>query len=311
MSHRDAPRISAEPCCHSCLSRRQLLRGAVGAVGLAVGLGSLPGPTLAADEVHWSYEGATGPENWGKLSPEFAVCGSGRSQSPVDIPPSAPLNPADLTFAYRPSALNILNNGHTVRVNYDPGSLLTLAGTTYELVQYHFHTQSEHTVGGKLADMELHLVHRGQAGNLAVVGVLMTRGDENPAYASTFANLPPTEGQPRPVPGATVNAADLLPRERTYYRYDGSLTTPPCSEGVRWLVMNNPVQVSDAQVGAFRRLFARDNRPVQPLNSRPFLVSSRVAPLQLPRTGAPGLEQLAAGAGLLAAAGMLLRARRA
>ena len=295
--------------CPHCMSRRHLLRGA-GALGLMVGLGALAAPAGAADEVHWGYEGDTGPESWGKLSPEFAVCATGRAQSPVDIPAGTPLNPANLGIDYRPTALNIFNNGHTVQVNADPGSSLRLDGVDYALAQYHFHARSEHTVAGRPADMELHLVHRSQAGALAVVGVLMTRGADNPAFAPTLSNLPAQEGAPRTVPGVTANPAAMLPSDRAYYRYDGSLTTPPCTEGVRWLVMASPVQLSDAQLGAFQKLFARDYRPVQPLNGRAFYAAgaTRPAPLQLPRTGWPIGGQIVAGLGLLAG-GLLLRRR--
>jgi carbonic anhydrase len=311
MQHASPPHCT---CAHGLVrpvSRGRFLRGAAALLAL----GALAPVAEAADEVHWGYEDEVGPESWARLSPEFAVCGSGVRQSPVDIPPTAPLNPADLAFDYKPSALNVVNNGHTVQVNYDPGSTLRLDGAAYELAQYHFHTRSEHAFGGKLADMELHLVHRGPSGGLAVVGVLLNRGAENPAYAPTMANLPVREGPAQTVPGVRTNAADLLPAQRTYYRYDGSLTTPPCSEGVKWLVMSTPVQISEAQVAAFQRIFATDNRPLQPLNGRPFLVGAQAAQAvtQLPRTGfvVPDARTLA-GLGLLATAGglFLRRGRR-
>jgi carbonic anhydrase len=305
------------PSCRHCLSRRHLLGRAAAAVGLMVATGALAVPAGAADEVQWGYEGEAGPESWGRLSPEFAVCSRGRAQSPVDIPTSAPVNPPDLAISYRPTALNIFNNGHTIQVDTDPGSVLRLDGLDYALVQYHFHARSEHTFNGNPADMELHLVHRNPAGGLAVVGVLMTKGGaDSPAFAPTLGNLPAQPGPPRPVPGASVNPADMLPTDRAYYRYDGSLTTPPCSEGVKWLVMTNPVRTSDGQVAAFQKLFARDYRPVQPLNGRSFQVTSRLAPTQLPRlaptqlprTGGLGVEQIVAGLGLLAG-GLYLRRR--
>src|SRR5579885_3467331 len=167
MQHASPPPCT---CAHGLarpVSRGRFLRSAAALLAL----GALAPVAEAADEVHWGYDGEVGPESWARLSPEFAVCGSGVRQSPVDIPPTAPLNPDDLAFDYKPSALNVVNNGHTVQVNYDPGSTLRLDGATYELAQYHFHTRSEHAFGGKLADMELHLVHRGPSGGLAVVGV--------------------------------------------------------------------------------------------------------------------------------------------
>jgi len=257
------------------------------------------GAALAQEGVHWSYEGDTGPEHWGTLSPDFAACAKGVEQSPVDIPANAPLNAADLTFSYQPSAVAIFNNGHTIQVNYDPGSSLTLNGVKYDLVQFHFHAASEHAIGGQHQPMEIHFVHRNAQGGLVVVGVLLKSGSENAAYAPIFQNLPPQASQPAPVAGSTVNASQLLPEQHSYWRYNGSLTTPPCTEGVKWLVMNTPVEVSDAQIAAFTSIFKNDERPVQPLNARIFLV-----PTTLPRTG----DRVRTLDGALIAAGVLMLA---
>jgi carbonic anhydrase len=271
--------------------------------GIAIALITF-GVALAQEDVHWSYEGDTGPEHWGSLSPDFATCAKGVEQSPVDIPATAPLNPADLTFSYQPSAVTIFNNGHTIQVNYDPGSSLSLNGVKYDLVQFHFHTASEHAIGGQHEPMEIHFVHRNAQGGLAVVGVLLKSGGENATYAPIFQNLPPQASQPASVAGATVDANQLLPVQRTYWRYNGSLTTPPCTEGVKWLVMNTPVEVSDAQIAAFTSIFKNDERPVQLLNARTFLV-----PTTLPQTGdtAPMLGGVLIGAGaLMLVAGFVL-----
>jgi carbonic anhydrase len=241
------------------------------------------GVALAQEGVHWSYEGDTGPEHWGSLSPDFAACAKGVQQSPIDIPADAPLNPADIAFNYKPTAVNIFNNGHTIQVNYDQGSSISLNGVTYDLVQFHFHAASEHAISGKEEPMELHLVHKSAQGNLAVVGVLLKAGSANDAYAPVFQNLPAHESQPAAVAGASVDANNLLPAQRTYWHYNGSLTTPPCTEGVKWLVMNTPVELSDAQIAAFTSIFKNDERPVQPLNSRTFLVTATT----LPATGNP------------------------
>ena len=263
--------------------------------GIAIALITF-GVVLAQEDVHWSYEGDTGPEHWGTLSPDFATCAKGVEQSPVDIPPTAALNPADITFSYRPGAVTIFNNGHTIQVNYDPGSSLTLNGVKYDLVQFHFHAASEHAIGGQHEPMEIHFVHRNAQGGLAVVGVLLKSGSENAAYAPIFQNLPPQASQPAPVAGASVDANQLLPAQRTYWRYNGSLTTPPCTEGVKWLVMNTPVEVSDAQIAAFTSIFKNNERPMQPFNARAFLV-----PMTLPRTGdtVPMLDGALISAGVL------------
>jgi carbonic anhydrase len=247
--------------------------------GIAITLITV-GVALAQEDVDWSYEGDTGPEHWGSLSPDFATCATGVEQSPVDIPTNTPLNPDTISFSYQPSALTLFNNGHTVQANYDPGSSLSLNGARYDLIQFHFHTASEHALGGQHEPMEIHFVHRNAQGALAVVGVFLRSGGENAAYAPIFGNLPPQVSQPAPVAGATVNANGLLSAHHTYWRYNGSLTTPPCTEGVTWLVMNTPVEVSDAQIAAFTAIFKNDERPVQPLNARTFLM-----PTTLPQTG--------------------------
>lgn len=244
---------------------------------------------LAQGPIHWTYEGKEGPEFWGSLSRDFALCSTGKEQSPIDIPGAAVTNPADLTFAYKPSALTILNNGHTIQATYDQGSTLTLDGAAYTLRQFHFHLPSEHTLNAKGHDMELHFVHQNAQGGLAVVGVLLKAGVENKALASVWQNLPAKETEAKTIAGATINALDMLPATRTYWRYNGSLTTPPCSEGVRWLVMTTSVEVSAAQITAYKNIFAVSNRPPQPLFARGFLVSSQVAarPQAMPTTGQP------------------------
>jgi len=253
--------------------------------------------------VHWGYEGEAGPEHWGELSPDFAACSAGKEQSPIDIPASAAVNPADLAFNYKPTAVTIVNNGHAIQVNYDAGSSIEVDGITYKLLQFHFHALSEHTVKGEHADMEMHLVHQNADGGLAVVGVLINKGAENPAYAPVWNHLPAEEGEPETISDETVNVNDLLPADRSYYRYNGSLTTPPCTEGVKWLMMTNPVELSEAQVAAFDAVMYDDYRPVQPFNARAFLLSSEVAPAVMPTTGGDPLATAPFG---LVLAGMAL-----
>lgn len=248
----------------------------------------LAGAVAAQEHVHWSYEGKEGPEHWGELSPDFALCAAGVEQSPVDIPASAAVNPADLVFNYQPSALKIQNNGHTIQVDYDPGSTLEVDGVPYELWQFHFHGPSEHTLNGEFSPMEMHLVHRSAEGGLVVVGVMIEGGDENEALAPVWGNLPAEEMEAETIPGASVDANALLPAERSYYRYNGSLTTPPCTEGVKWLVMSTPIELSGDQIAAFEEIIHANYRPVQPLNEREFLLSSEAgaAPEVLPTSGA-------------------------
>ncbi len=228
-----------------------------------------PAPTHTAAPVHWTYEGEEGPAHWGGISPDFAVCQSGVRQSPVDLngPAQQEQDLPNIVFHYQPSKINILNNGHTIQVNYDGGSSIDVDGVSYELLQFHFHAPSEHSVGGKLAEAELHLVHKNAAGGLAVVGLLIEKGPANSAIQTTWDSLP-TQSGPAQTLEAQVNANDLLPTVQTTYRYDGSLTTPPCTEGVKWLVMTNPITFSEEQLAAFTEIFEGNNRPAQALNDR-------------------------------------------
>ena len=216
---------------------------------------------------HWGYEGEEGPEHWAGISEEYKACSSGKSQSPVDIKDAAGADLKAITFNYKSSRINILNNGHTVQVNYDEGSSIEVDGVKYDLLQFHFHGPSEHTVKGEFSDMEMHLVHRDKDGNLAVVGVMMEVGTENEALSGVWANLPEEKSDAMTVKGA-VEAEKLLPKDRSYYTYSGSLTTPPCTEGVKWLVLKNPVQLSGEQIEAFAGIIEENNRPVQPLHGR-------------------------------------------
>lgn len=233
---------------------------------------TMPEPTAAPTAAsvagaHWTYEGEEGPEHWGEISAEYEACGAGKAQSPIDLAGFGEADLANITFNYQPSKVNILNNGHTIQVNYDDGSSIDLDGTTYKLAQFHFHAPSEHSVAGTLADAELHLVHKSDDDRLAVVGVLIQKGAENPAFKDVWANLPAEKADVKTVDGM-VMAADLLPQVQTTFRYDGSLTTPPCSEGVKWNVMTTPIEMSEAQLAAFSAIVEANNRPVQPLGDR-------------------------------------------
>jgi carbonic anhydrase len=230
-------------------------------------------PTVPAAP-HWEYEGAEGPEYWGELDPSFALCATGEAQSPINITAAQNVNLKDIEFHYESSALNIFNNGHTIQVNYDAGSSITYNEIRYELLQFHFHHPSEHTINGEAFDMELHFVHRDANGSLAVVGVLLKEGEtENAAFASIFDNLPTEKGDPLPTE-TQIDANALLPVEHLFDTYVGSLTTPPCTEGVRWLVLTTPVLVSAEQLESFASIFELDARPVQDLNDRDLLADN-------------------------------------
>ncbi|MFZ5880457.1 MAG: carbonic anhydrase [Chloroflexota bacterium] len=217
---------------------------------------------------HWTYEGEEGPEHWGDLDATYAVCGAGTSQSPIDVSNPTEQDLANIVFHYQPSAVNILNNGHTVQVNYDSGSYIELDGVRYDVVQFHYHAPSEHAVDGKLFAAELHIVHKNAAGALAVVGILLDEGAQNDAYQPFIANLPAEKSDAHDA-GVKIDAASLLPGVQTTFRYSGSLTTPPCTEGVSWLVMTTPVELSAEQLHALEALFEEgNNRPIQPLNDR-------------------------------------------
>lgn len=227
------------------------------------------GPAVASESSHphWAYEGEHGPAHWGDMSKEFEACSKGKNQSPVDIAGAEEADLKDIEFSYKPSKLNVLNNGHTVQVNYDKGSSIKVDGVEYQLVQFHFHDPSEHTIGGKSFPTELHLVHKNGKGELAVVGVVIEKGAQNPAYKEIWANLPKKADEKKEV-NVAINADDLLPKTRTYYTYTGSLTTPPCTENVKWLVLKTPIQMSETQIDQFNGVIKGNNRPVQPINTR-------------------------------------------
>lgn len=224
-----------------------------------------------AQPVEWGYEGDIGPDHWGDLSPEYAACSEGTEQSPIDIDSSfaASLEPA-LEVDYRITPLVIFNNGHTVEVEYAADGALTVGGDTWEVRQFHFHAPSEHTLDGVPAAMELHVVHQNDDGERAVVGVLIEEGTANSVLAPVFENLPTEQSAPMEVEGEEVDLGAVLPDDLAAWRYDGSLTTPPCSEGVRWHVVETPITASATQIDAFTAIFDNNSRPTQSANGRPI-----------------------------------------
>jgi len=215
---------------------------------------------------HWDYFGDAGPENWAKLTPEFGAC-AGKNQAPVDLNGFVEADLAPLQISYTAGASKAVNNGHTVQAIYEPGSHLTLDGKQYDLLQFHFHMPSENQIKGQSYPLEGHLVHADKNGNLAVIALMFKDGEENDALARLWS-APPTEGQTQQIT-PVANVTELLPANLDYYRFNGSLTTPPCTEGVRWLVLKQPVVASHEQIEALKKAVGHtNNRPLQPLNAR-------------------------------------------
>jgi carbonic anhydrase len=228
--------------------------------------------------IHWSYDGEGAPYNWGKISKKYLACENGKNQSPIAIEREAVIGldlPA-IEFDYKDSRFSIVDNGHTVEVKYLGGGGITILGQRYDLVQFHFHRPAEEVVNGKRYDMVAHLVHKNRKGQLAVVAVLLTMGEENPFIQTLWNHMPIEKKKPIAPPKATVDLAKFLPANKAYFHYMGSLTTPPCTEGVAWYVMQSPVEVSAAQVQVFSKVYANNARPTQPNNGR--LVKATRAP---------------------------------
>jgi len=217
---------------------------------------------------HWSYGGEGGPEQWGQLKPEFATCATGSRQSPIDIRSGVKVDLEPIQFDYRPSAFGVIDNGHTIQVNVGGGNAIEVQGRRYDLVQFHFHRPSEERINGRQFDMVAHLVHKDPEGRLAVVAVLLDRGGvAQPLIQTVWNNLPLEKGSEVSVRG-DIDMNHLLPADRRYFTYMGSLTTPPCSEGVLWLVLQQPVPVAQDQIGVFSRLYPMNARPVQQASGR-------------------------------------------
>jgi carbonic anhydrase len=229
---------------------------------------ALAGVAAAAD-CSWSYGGATGPEHWWEIcAPANFICAAGTRQSPIDLPAAPQGDLPKLSFHYQPTPLEVENNGHTIEVKVQPGSYLRIGQERFNLVQFHFHTPSEHKLQGQEFPMELHFVHRNALGEIAVVGVFLREGAANAFLQQIWDNIP---GGSEAAAEGTIQPEDLLPADRDYYRYAGSLTTPPCTEGVRWHVLHEPVDVSAAQIEELRAIFPLNARPIQPLKDRPVL----------------------------------------
>ena len=245
------------------------------AVGAAAALASVTTLSRAAELGNWSYAGNTGPTKWAALSKEYKSCKSGEEskQSPIDIP-DAKARKGDLPgllFNYKSVPLKIVDNGHTIEVIYPPGSVVSIDGKRYELQQFHFHKPAEEKIDGKGHEMSLHLVHKGPDGKLMVIAVLIDAGKENKALKTLWDHLPKEKDKEVTVDNVKIDAVDLLPTDKGYYTYAGSLTTPPCSEQVTWYVLKTPVQISADQLARFGRIYPNNARPIQPFNDRDIM----------------------------------------
>jgi carbonic anhydrase len=221
---------------------------------------------------HWGYSGSVGPENWAKLSAEFATCAKGRRQSPIDLVDRdlSPLNLEQVKFEYAPAAFQVVHNGHTIEVRPAGDNQIVARSKNYKLLQFHFHHPAEERFNGKGFALDAHFVHRADDGELAVVTVLFEEGASNPELQRLWDYMPlDSNGSERSREGVTLNPVSMLPEERTkYLQYIGSLTTPPCTEGVVWIVMRQPVTASAEQIALFRKMVGMNARPVQAVNGR-------------------------------------------
>lgn len=226
---------------------------------------------MAPKKTHWGYTGAFGPQFWGNLDSKFSMCKDGKSQSPINLVWSKQkMSGSELSLAYKESKLNVLDNGHSIQFNVDAGSFLNHNSNSYQLKQFHFHSTSEHQLSGKSFPLEMHLVHQDATGSLAVLGVLFKEGKENPMFKKLFSKLPTEKMKPMMDPAFIYTASVLVPAKLHHYMYEGSLTTPPCTEGVKWFVLNTPVELSKAQIDQFKALYSKNNRPIQPTNGRAY-----------------------------------------
>lgn len=228
-------------------------------------------PAQEAHPPHWTYSGPEDPAHWGMLGPAFAACSNGHHQSPIDIRDAKKANLPALRFDYNSVPLSIIDNGHTVMINYAAGSTLRVGDKVYKLTQFHFHHPSEEHINGEKFDMVAHLVHTDAEGHLAVVAVLFKKGAANPLLETLWKSIPPEKDKKVTLADVSVNVRDLLPADFGYYTFSGSLTTPPCTEGVTWYVLKATVTLSPQELAAFAKLYPADNRPIQPTYQREIL----------------------------------------
>ena len=224
------------------------------------------------DHAHWTYTGEAGPESWGDLSADFQACKMGKNQSPINITGAKTTNLDPLELDYQDTPYEVANNGHSIQVNLQDAGKLTIGDDSYQLLQFHFHNPSEEAVDGERYPLVAHFVHKSASGDLAVVALFFVAGQENSQLKPVFSNMPGKEKEAFEGDGQ-INPSSILGSDLSYYAYNGSLTTPPCSEGVRWIVLKKPTELSIAQLSAFKELYSGNARPLQPLNSRIILKS--------------------------------------
>ena len=228
-------------------------------------------PVVHHEGPHWAYMGDAGPEAWAKLVPEAKACREGKVQSPINLLGSFPKGAPILEYDYQPASLSIINNGHTVQVNVSEGGGVRVEGVQYSLLQFHFHTPSEEQINGRAFDMVLHFVHKSSGGKLLVIALPLQVGGESRSLKPIFDNLPAQESEALPLKAVKLDVGTLLPARPKYVAYAGSLTTPPCSEGVQWFVLREPMRISDKQFKKFIAIYNFNARPVQPVNGRKIL----------------------------------------
>ncbi|MFU5483902.1 carbonic anhydrase [Pseudomonas aeruginosa] len=222
-------------------------------------------------EIHWTYKGNHGPSHWGEFS--SGLCSAGSRQSPINVDRQhiQPLKGStpDLRINYEATALNLKNNGHTIQIDVINGGSVRFKGNSYALLQFHFHTPSEHLINQMPYPMEMHLVNQDKDGRLLVLGIMIKEGDENEVFTALWSRLPTAEGKKETLDAnAAPNLNTLIPRTSHHLFYEGSLTTPPCTEGVQWVLFEQPIELSRSQIDEFRRIFSDNHRPVQPVNER-------------------------------------------
>lgn len=232
---------------------------------------SAPAAHAASEHVEWGYTGPTGPDHWSELSSTYKVCNTGQQESPIDLKDAIPADLGTLGIKWSPMPIHATNNGHTVQYDAPAGNSFSMMGGTYALAQFHIHHPSEHLLNGERFPLEIHFVHKMADGRIGVIGVLVAEGAANPTLQKLLDAIPASAG--KTTDGPSFDPRALLPKNHGFDRYEGSLTTPPCSESVDWVVLRTPISASPAQVQQFAKLFPFNARPLQPLDRR-FLLGS-------------------------------------